>query len=461
MKERETFGSRLGFLLISAGCAIGLGNVWRFPYIVGQYGGAAFVLIYLFFLLVMGLPIMVMEFAVGRASRKSVICSFQELEPKGSKWHIYGWFGMIGNYMLMMFYTTVAGWLIVYFIRMARGDFSGLDSAGVAGQFASLTADVKTQTIFMAIVVLLGMAVCVRGLKDGVEKVNKIMMLCLLCILVVLAVRSVTLPGAKEGLEFYLKPNFDNLIYDAEGNFRLGEAIYAAMGQAFFTLSLGIGAIAIFGSYIGKERKLTGEAINVTVLDTFVAFVAGLIIFPAAFAFDIQPDSGPNLIFITLPNVFNSMPGGRLWGSLFFIFMSFAAMSTVTAVFENIISCFMDKWEMSRKKAVIINLVLIFILSMPCLLGFNVLSGVSILGSDIMGFEDFILSNNLLPLGSLIYLLFCVSKRGWGYENFLKEANEGKGLNFPHKLHFYFKWILPIIVFIIFFVGYNQKFGWF
>lgn len=461
MKERETFGSRLGFLLISAGCAIGLGNVWRFPYIVGQYGGAAFVLIYLFFLLVMGLPIMVMEFAVGRASRKSVICSFQELEPKGSKWHIYGWFGMIGNYMLMMFYTTVAGWLIVYFIRMARGDFSGLDSAGVAGQFASLTADVKTQTIFMAIVVLLGMAVCVRGLKDGVEKVNKIMMLCLLCILVVLAVRSVTLPGAKEGLEFYLKPNFDNLIYDAEGNFRLGEAIYAAMGQAFFTLSLGIGAIAIFGSYIGKERKLTGEAINVTVLDTFVAFVAGLIIFPAAFAFDIQPDSGPNLIFITLPNVFNSMPGGRLWGSLFFIFMSFAAMSTVTAVFENIISCFMDKWEMSRKKAVVINLVLILILSMPCLLGFNVLSGVSILGSDIMGFEDFILSNNLLPLGSLIYLLFCVSKRGWGYENFLKEANEGKGLNFPHKLHFYFKWILPIIVFIIFFIGYNQKFGWF
>ena len=461
MKERETFGSRLGFLLISAGCAIGLGNVWRFPYIVGQYGGAAFVLIYLFFLLVMGLPIMVMEFAVGRASRKSVICSFQELEPKGSKWHIYGWFGMIGNYMLMMFYTTVAGWLIVYFIRMARGDFSGLDSAGVAGQFASLTADVKTQTIFMAIVVLLGMAVCVRGLKDGVERVNKIMMLCLLCILVVLAVRSVTLPGAKEGLEFYLKPNFDNLIYDTEGNFRLGEAVFAAMGQAFFTLSLGIGAIAIFGSYIGKERKLTGEAINVTVLDTFVAFVAGLIIFPAAFAFDIQPDSGPNLIFITLPNVFNSMPGGRLWGSLFFIFMSFAAMSTVTAVFENIISCFPDRWEMSRKKAVIINLVLIFILSMPCLLGFNVLSGVSILGSDIMGFEDFILSNNLLPLGSLIYLLFCVSKRGWGYENFLKEANEGKGLNFPHKLHFYFKWILPIIVFIIFFVGYNQKFGWF
>lgn len=461
MKERETFGSRLGFLLISAGCAIGLGNVWRFPYIVGQYGGAAFVLIYLFFLLVMGLPIMVMEFAVGRASRKSVICSFQELEPKGSKWHIYGWFGMIGNYMLMMFYTTVAGWLIVYFIRMARGDFSGLDSAGVAGQFASLTADVKTQTIFIAIVVLLGMAVCVRGLKDGVEKVNKIMMLCLLCILVVLAVRSVTLPGAKEGLEFYLKPNFDNLIYDTEGNFRLGEAVFAAMGQAFFTLSLGIGAIAIFGSYIGKERKLTGEAINVTVLDTFVAFVAGLIIFPAAFAFDIQPDSGPNLIFITLPNVFNSMPGGRLWGSLFFIFMSFAAMSTVTAVFENIISCFMDRWEMSRKKAVIINLVLIFILSMPCLLGFNVFSGVSILGSDIMGFEDFILSNNLLPLGSLIYLLFCVSKRGWGYENFLKEANEGKGLNFPHKLHFYFKWILPIIVFIIFFVGYNQKFNWF
>ena len=460
MKERETFGSRLGFLLISAGCAIGLGNVWRFPYIVGEYGGAAFVLVYLFFLIVMGLPIMVMEFSVGRASRKSVICSFQELEPKGSKWHIYGWFGLAGNYLLMMYYTTIAGWLLVYFIRMAKGDFVGLDSTGVSNAFTNLTGDVKIQTIFMAIVVLLGMAVCIRGLKDGVEKVNKAMMVCLLVILVVLAVRSIVLPGAEAGLEFYLKPDINALMYNAEGEFRLGEAVYAAMGQAFFTLSLGIGAIAIFGSYIGKERRLMGEALNVTILDTFVAFVSGLIIFPAAFAFGVQPDSGPNLIFITLPNVFNSMPGGRLWGALFFIFMSFAAMSTVTAVFENILSCCMDKWGWSRNKAVAINLVLILILSMPCLLGYNVLSGVKILGSDIMGFEDFIVSNNLLPIGSIIYLLFCVSKRGWGFKNFLKEADSGEGLKFPAGLEFYFRWILPIIVLIIFIVGYDQKFGW-
>lgn len=460
MKERETFGSRLGFLLISAGCAIGLGNVWRFPYIVGEYGGAAFVLVYLFFLVIMGLPIMAMEFAVGRASRKSIICSFQELEPKGSKWHVYGWFGMAGNYLLMMYYTTIAGWLLVYFIRMIKGDFVGLDSTGVANAFGSLTADVKTQTIFMALVVVLGMAVCARGLKDGVEKINKAMMVCLLVILIVLAARSIALPGAEAGLEFYLKPDLNALMYNAEGEFRLGEAVYAAMGQAFFTLSLGIGAIAIFGSYIGKERRLMGEALNVTILDTFVAFVAGLIIFPAAFAFGVQPDSGPNLIFITLPNVFNSMPGGRLWGALFFIFMSFAAMSTVTAVFENILSCCMDKWGWSRNKAVIINLVLILILSMPCLLGYNVLSHVSILGSDIMGFEDFIVSNNLLPIGSLIYLLFCVTKKGWGFKNFLAEADAGKGMKFPAALHFYFKWILPIIVFIIFIVGYDQKFGW-
>lgn len=359
----------------------------------------------------------------------------------------------------MMFYTTVAGWLIIYFIRMAKGDFAGLDAAGVAQSYVDLTQNVGLQTVFMALVVLLGMAVCIRGLKDGVEKVNKVMMLCLLAILVVLAVRSVTLPGAKEGLEFYLKPNFNNLMYDSTGKFILGEAIFAAMGQAFFTLSLGIGAIAIFGSYIGKERRLTGEAINVTVLDTMVAFVAGLIIFPAAFAFGIQPDAGPNLIFITLPNVFNSMPGGRLWGALFFVFMSFAAMSTVTAVFENIISCCMDKWEWSRKKAVLINLVLIFILSMPCLLGFNVLKDVQILGGDIMGFEDFILSNNLLPLGSLVYLLFCVSKKGWGYKNFLAEADAGEGIKFPAKLKFYFTWILPFIVLVVFVVGYIQKFA--
>ena len=460
--EREKFSSRLGFILISAGCAIGLGNVWRFPYIVGQYGGAAFVLVYLFFLVIMGLPIMVMEFSVGRASQKSILCSFQELEPKGTKWHWYGWFGMAGNYLLMMFYTTIAGWLILYFIKMLKGDFVGLDTAGVSAEFSAVTADPVLQTVFMALVVVLGMLICSRGLKNGVEKINKAMMVCLLCLLVVLAVRAVTLPGAAAGLEFYLKPNFQNLMFDANGKFRLGEAVYAAMGQAFFTLSLGIGAMAIFGSYIGRERSLMGEVINITILDTFVAFVSGLIIFPSAFAFGVQPDAGPNLIFVTLPNIFNEMPGGRLWGALFFVFMSFAAMSTVTAVFENILSCWMDKWNMPRRKAVLANLVLIFLLSLPCLLGFNVLSGFQPFGAGtgVLDLEDFIVSQNLLPLGSLLYLLFCVvsPKVGWGYENFLAEADQGKGLKFPAKLRPYFTYILPLIVLVIFAMGYYEKF---
>ena len=458
--EREKFSSRLGFILISAGCAIGLGNVWRFPYIVGQYGGAAFVLVYLFFLVILGLPIMVMEFSVGRASQKSILCSFQQLEPKGTKWHWYGWFGMAGNYVLMMLYTTIAGWLILYFIKMLRGDFEGLDTAGVAAEFGAVTADPVLQAVFMGLVVVLGMLICSRGLKNGVEKVNKIMMVCLLALLVVLAVRAVTLPGAAAGLEFYLKPNFQNLLYGSDGSFRLGEAVYAAMGQAFFTLSLGIGAMAIFGSYIGRERSLMGEVINITILDTFVAFVSGLIIFPSAFAFGVQPDSGANLIFVTLPNVFNEMPGGRLWGALFFVFMSFAAMSTVTAVFENIISCWMDKWKVSRRRAVWANLVLIFVLSLPCLLSFNLLSGIQLLGMGIFDLEDFIVTQNLLPLGSILYLLFCVISRkyAWGYENFLREADQGKGIRFPAKLRFYFTFILPIIVLVIFILGYRDKF---
>ena len=461
MKERENFASRLGFILISAGCAIGLGNVWRFPYIVGQYGGAAFVLVYLVFLLILGLPIMAMEFAVGRASRKSVICSFQQLEPKGSFWHLYGWFGMAGNYMLMMFYTTVSGWMLLYFFKMAKGDFVGLDADGVANAFVDLTSNQPgLMLVFMAIVIVVCMGVCARGLRNGVEKITKVMMLCLLVILVALAIRSVTLPGAGAGLEFYLKPNFDNLMYDAEGNFRLGEAIFAAMGQAFFTLSLGIGAMAIFGSYIGKEHRLLGEAINVGVLDTCVALVVGLVIFPSAFAFGVSPDQGPPLIFITLPNVFNAMPGGRLWGSLFFVFMSFAALSTVIAVFENILSCCMDKWGWSRKKAALINLVLIFVLSLPCLYGFNLLSGFTPFGpgSNVLDLEDFILSNNLLPLGSLLYLLFCVSKKGWGWDRFLEEANAGTGIAFPKAIRFYVTWILPFIVLFIFVMGYWQKF---
>lgn len=360
VKERETFASRLGFVLISAGCAIGLGNVWRFPYIVGQYGGAAFVLIYLLFLVIMGLPIMAMEFSVGRASRKSILASFQVLEPKGSKWHWYGWFGMAGNYLLMMFYTTIAGWLLLYFFKVAAGEFRGLDAAGVETAFGAMQGNVGIQLLFMGIVVVLGMLICSRGLKNGVEKVNKAMMLCLLALLVVLAVRALTLPGAMEGVKFYLVPNFHNLMYDADGSFRLFRAIYDAMGQAFFTLSLGIGAMAIFGSYIGKERRLFGEAINVGVLDTCVAFVSGLIIFPSAFAFGVNPGQGPSLIFVTLPNVFNAMPGGQLWGALFFVFLFFAALSTVTAVFENILACWMDRFGISRGRAVLANLVLIF-----------------------------------------------------------------------------------------------------
>ncbi|BDF68562.1 sodium-dependent transporter [Oscillospiraceae bacterium] len=458
MKERETFASRLGFVLISAGCAIGLGNVWRFPYIVGQYGGAAFVLVYLFFLVIMGLPIMAMEFSVGRASRKSIAVSFHALEPKGTKWHWYSWFGMAGNYMLMMFYTTVAGWMLLYFVKMAKGDFAGLDPDGVGAAFDGMQADPGVMLVFMALVVLLGMAVCGQGLRGGVEKITKVMMLCLLALLVVLAIRAVTLPGAAKGLVFYLMPDFKSLFYTDDGKFRLGEVIFAAMGQAFFTLSLGIGAMAIFGSYIGKERRLLGEAVNVTILDTFVAFVAGLIIFPSAFAFGVTPDAGPSLIFVTLPNIFNAMPGGRLWGALFFLFMSFAAMSTIIAVFENIISFPMDKWGWSRKKSVAMNLPLIFVLSLPCLLGFNLWGGVSILGGGIMDFEDFILSNNLLPLGSLIYLLFCVSKSGWGWDNFLSEANEGQGLRFPKGLRAYMKWVVPIMILFIFLMGYKEKF---
>lgn len=460
VKERETFASRLGFVLISAGCAIGLGNVWRFPYIVGQYGGAAFVLIYLLFLVIMGLPIMAMEFSVGRASRKSILASFQVLEPKGSKWHWYGWFGMAGNYLLMMFYTTIAGWLLLYFFKVAAGEFRGLDAAGVENAFGAMQGNVGIQLLFMGIVVVLGMLICSRGLKNGVEKVNKAMMLCLLMVMVVLAFRSVTLDGAAEGLKFYLMPDFHNLMYDADGNMILGEAIFAAMGQAFFTLSLGIGALAIFGSYIGKDHSLAGEAVRVGVLDTFVAFTAGLIIFPACFAFDVAPDAGPNLIFITLPNVFNEMPMGRLWGSLFFVFMSFAALTTVIAVFENILSFSIEKWGWSRKKAVLVNLVAILILSMPCVLGFNVLSGIQPFGegSVIMDLEDFIVSNNILPLGSLVYLLFCVSRRGWGWESFLAEANTGSGLKFPRGVRFYVTYVLPLIVLFIFVMGYWDKF---
>ncbi len=458
MEKRETFSSRLGFVLISAGCAIGLGNVWRFPYITGQYGGAAFVLLYLLFLVVLGLPVMVMELAVGRASQRSIALSFQRLEPTGSRWHWYSYVGFAGNYLLMMFYTVIAGWLLYYFIKTLRGDFAGLDAEGVSAQFVDLMGAPGTMTLYMIIVVCIGMFVCAQGLRNGVERVNKVMMLCLLALMLVLAVNSILLPGAGEGLRFYLQPNFRNLVYDAEGNWILGEAVFAAMGQAFFTLSLGIGAIAIFGSYIGKEHRLAGEALRIGVLDTCVAFVAGLIIFPACSAFGVSTSEGAPLVFMTLPNIFNHMPMGRLWGGLFFLFLSFAALSTVIAVFENIISFTMDRWWLSRKKAVLINFAGVLLLSMPCILGCNVWSGFTVLGMDISGIEDFLVSQNILPLGSLVYVLFCTSRRGWDWKHFLAEANEGDGLRFPGKIRFYVSYILPAIVLFIFVMGYWDRF---
>ena len=459
MEKRETFSSRLGFVLISAGCAIGLGNVWRFPYITGKYGGAAFVLLYLLFLVILGLPVMVMELAVGRASQRSIALSFQRLEPKGSRWHWYSYAGFAGNYLLMMFYTVIAGWLLYYFAEMLRGGFTGLDADGVAGKFSDLLSRPGTMTFYMALVVVLGMLVCVQGLRNGVERVNKVIMVCLLALMAVLAVNSVLLPGAEEGLRFYLRPNFHNLIYDADGNWILGEAVFAAMGQAFFTLSLGIGAIAIFGSYIGKEHRLAGEALRIGVLDTCVAFVAGLIIFPACSAFGVSTGEGPSLVFVTLPNIFNAMPLGRLWGAAFFLFLSCAALSTVIAVFENIISFTMDRWGLSRRRAVLVNLAGIFLLSMPCVLGSNLWSGFTMLGMDISGIEDFLVSQNILPLGSLVYVLFCTGKRGWGWDRFLAEANEGQGLAFPRGVRFYVSYILPLIVLFIFVMGYWNQFG--
>lgn len=453
---RERFSSRLGFILISAGCAIGLGNVWRFPYIVGKYGGAAFVLIYLLFLIILGLPIMVMEFSVGRASRASAARSFDVLEPKGSKWHIYKYGAMAGNYLLMMFYTSIGGWMVYYFIKMLSGGFEGLDTEGVAGVFTDMLAQPAVMAGFMIFTVIACFFICGIGLQNGVEKVTKTMMILLLLLMILLAVRAVTLPNAAEGLRFYLYPDFGKLM-----DYGLFETIFAAMGQAFFTLSLGIGSIAIFGSYIDKERSLTGESICVTSLDTFVALIAGLIIFPSCFAYGVDPGEGPSLIFITLPNVFNAMSGGRIWGTLFFLFMMFAAASTIIAVFENIISYAIDLTGCSRKKAVTGNAIAIILLSLPCVLGFSVWSGFTPFGegTNVLDLEDFIVSNNLLPLGSLIYLLFCTCRYGWGWDNFIEEADSGTGLKFPRWARIYVSYILPLIVLFIFVQGYLAKFS--
>lgn len=447
---REHLKSRLGFILLSAGCAIGIGNVWKFPYMAGQYGGGIFVLIYLFFLVILGLPVLVMEFSLGRASRKSPVKLYDELEPKGTKWHWHGYAAMIGNYLLMMFYTVVAGLMLKYFFSTATGTFDGMSTEQVGNEFDNVTGDTGGMVLFTFIIIIIGFFICSFSLQKGLERITKYMMLALLAIMVVLAINSFTLSGAGEGLSFYLKPDFEKMVEIGVGN-----VIVGAMTQAFFTLSLGIGAMAIFGSYIGKERSLMGESVNVLVLDTFVAIVAGLIIFPACATYDVAVDSGPNLIFVILPNIFNNMPLGRVWGSLFFLFMTFAAMSTVLAVFENIISCCRDLTGWSRRKTCIINCLVMLVLSLPCIFGFNLLLGFHPLGgkSGIMDLEDFLVSNILLPVGSLIYVLFCTTKKGWGWKNFIEEANTGKGMKFPAAVRIYVSYVLPVMIAGLFIYG--------
>lgn len=453
--EREKLKSRLGFILLSAGCAIGIGNVWKFPYMAGQGGGGAFVLFYILFLVVMGLPIMTMEFSVGRASQKSPVRAYNALEKPGQKWHIHGYITLIGCYLLMMFYTTVTGWMLHYFYLTAAGRFDGLDTAGVEDQFYTMLGQPVVMAAWMLIVVAVGFFICSRGLQNGLERVTKVMMIALLVIMVVLAINSFTMDGAKEGLSFYLIPDFERM-----KEVGIGNTIVGAMNQSFFTLSLGIGAMAIFGSYIGKERALLGEAANVAVLDTFVAITSGLIIFPACFTFGVDQTSGPALIFITLPNIFNHIPLGRLWGSLFFVFMAFAAFSTVLAVFENLISCSMDLTGCSRRKASIVNFVLVAVLSLPCVLGYNVWQSdiFAPFGGTIMDLEDFLVSNILLPLGSIVYLLFCVTRYGWGWKNFKAEANTGKGLKMQDWMRYWLVFVLPLLVLFIFGYGIYDKF---
>ena len=453
--QREKLGSRLGFILLSAGCAIGVGNVWKFPWLVGQYGGGAFVVCYIIFLLILGLPIMTMEFAVGRASQKSPVRAYQALEKPGTKWHIHGYIALIGNYLLMMFYTTVCGWMLYYFYQMAAGRFEGLDTAGVEAAFPEMLSQPGVMALCMVIVVIAGFAINSFGLQSGLERVTKVMMLALLAIMVILTINSIMTEGSAEGLKFYLIPDFGRMQETGIIN-----VVVNAMNQSFFTLSLGIGAMAIFGSYVGKSRALFGEAVNVAILDTFVAFTSGLIIFPACFAFGVAPDSGPNLIFVTLPNIFNNMALGRLWGTLFFVFMAFAAFSTVLAVFENIMSCWMDMTGWSRKKVAVINAVLIILLSLPCVFGYNIWSGFQPFGegSAVLDLEDFLVSNIWLPLGSLVYLLFCTTRYGWGWKNFKAEANEGGGLKIQDWMRVYVSYILPLIVVALFVLGIKDKF---
>ncbi len=448
--KRESFKSRLGFLLVSAGCAIGIGNVWRFPYVTGQNGGGIFVLFYLIFLVIMGLPVLTMELAVGRASRKSAVLGYKALEKKGSKWHIHGWVAIFGCCMLMMYYTTVSGWMVTYFFKFLIGSFkSGMTTEDTAQVFSNLLGDPKQMAFWMILTVVVGFLVCSRGLQNGLEKISKFMMTALLLLIVVLAVHSLTLSNAAEGVKFYLVPNTE-----AVAAVGLKNVITAAMNQAFFTLSLGVAAMEIFGSYMGKDHTLAGEGVRICALDTFVAIMAGLIIFPACFSYNVEVNAGPSLIFITLPNVFINMSGGRIWGSLFFLFMTFASFSTVIAVFENIMSFCMDMFGWSRNKAALINCIVILIASLPCVLGYNVWSNLHLIGErDVLDSEDFIVSNLLLPIGSLIYLLFCVTKWGWGFEKYCEEANTGDGIKISKKLKPYFQFILPILIVFILIQG--------
>lgn len=448
--ERESFKSRLGFILVSAGCAIGIGNVWRFPYVAGENGGGLFVLLYLIFLVLMGIPVLTMELAVGRASRKSAVLGYKKLEKPKSKWHIHGWFCMLGCYLLMMYYTTVSGWMTSYFYKFATGTFErGMTSEQVSGVFSQLQSNPIEMVIWMAIITILGFLVCSRGIQKGIEKVSKVMMIALLVLILALAVNSILLSGAGEGLKFYLVPNFEKV-----SEIGIGNIVSAAMNQSFFTLSLGIAAMEIFGSYMSKDDTLPGESVKICALDTFVAIMAGLIIFPACFSYGVEPDQGPALIFITLPNVFVNMAGGRIWGTLFFLFMTFACFSTIIAVFENIISFCIDMFKISRTKSVIINAVIILIASLPCVFGFNIWSGFELFGQNVLGMEDFLVSNILLPVGSLIYLLFCVTKFGWGFDNYLAECNTGKGMKFAGFLKPYFQFLLPILVLIVLVQGF-------
>ncbi len=448
--ERESFKSRLGFILVSAGCAIGIGNVWRFPYVAGENGGGLFVLLYLIFLVLMGIPVLTMELAVGRASRKSAVLGYKKLEKPKSKWHIHGWFCMLGCYLLMMYYTTVSGWMTSYFYKFATGTFeSGMTSEQVSGVFSQLQSNPIEMVIWMAIITILGFLVCSRGIQKGIEKVSKVMMIALLVLILALAVNSILLSGAGEGLKFYLVPNFEKV-----SEIGIGNIVSAAMNQSFFTLSLGIAAMEIFGSYMSNDDTLPGESVKICALDTFVAIMAGLIIFPACFSYGVEPDQGPALIFITLPNVFVNMAGGRIWGTLFFLFMTFACFSTIIAVFENIISFCIDMFKISRTKSVIINAVIILIASLPCVFGFNIWSGFELFGQNVLGIEDFLVSNILLPVGSLIYLLFCVTKFGWGFDNYLTECNTGKGMKFARFLKPYFQFVLPILVLIVLVQGF-------